>query len=274
MDSDTESSTIRNVIISMGRQFSRKSFGGQSDPDEEVPRLYSDLASWWPILSSPADYADEAEFVRRILIDNCDRPQTLLELGSGGGNNASHLKAHFRMTLVDRSSGMLTVSRRLNPECEHIEGDMRTVRLGRLFDAVFIHDGIMYMTTEQDLHRAIETACVHCRPEGVAVFVPDFLRENFAPETKHGGHDGGGRSMRYLEWIYDPDSTDNTFITDFAYLLREADGTVRVEYDRHILGLFGRDVWLRLLRDVGFEPKIIPDQYNREVFVGIKLTDS
>ena len=28
---------------------------------------------------------------------------------------------------------------------------MRNVRLGRTFDAVFVHDAIMYMTTEVDL---------------------------------------------------------------------------------------------------------------------------
>src|SRR3972149_1508073 len=62
-------------------------------------------------------------------------PHTVLELGSGGGNNASHMKAHFKLTLVDRSPAMLAVSRALNPECEHLEGDMRTLRLGRGFDA-------------------------------------------------------------------------------------------------------------------------------------------
>ena len=42
------------------------------------------------------------------------------------------------MTLVDLSDGMLAVSRQLNPECEHHLGDMRTVRLGRTFDAVWV----------------------------------------------------------------------------------------------------------------------------------------
>ena len=63
----------------------------------------------------------------------------MLELGSGGGNNASHLKAHFQLTLVDLSPAMLAVSRALNPECEHLQGDMRTVRLGRRFDAPTDH---------------------------------------------------------------------------------------------------------------------------------------
>jgi hypothetical protein len=239
--------------------------------DVSAPKLYAELASWWPLLSDPADYADEAAFVRQALIDACDQPpRTLVEFGSGGGNNASHLRAHFQMTLVDRSPGMLAVSRVLNPDCEHIEGDMRTARLGRVFDAAFIHDAIEYMTTEADLRRAIETAFVHCRPDGAAVFVPDFVRENFRPGTQHGGHDGGRRAMRYLEWTFDPDPSDTTYLVDFAYILHEEDGAVRVEHDRHVCGLFARADWLRLLREVGFQPKSLLDQYGREVFVAIK----
>ena len=97
-------------------------------------------------------------------MEACEQPtQTLMELGSGGGNNASHLKAYFQMTLVDCSPEMLAVSKRLNPGCEHIVGDMRTVRLGRVFDAVFIHDAVMYMRTEKDLRQAMETSYIHCQ---------------------------------------------------------------------------------------------------------------
>ena len=84
--------------------------------------------------------------------------ETVLELGSGGGNNASHLKQHFALTLVDRSEQMLDVSSGLNPECEHIEGDMRTVRLDRTFDGVFVHDALAYIVTEPDLEAVFETA--------------------------------------------------------------------------------------------------------------------
>ena len=100
--------------------------------------------------------------------------ETVLELGSGGGNNASHLKQHFALTLVDRSEQMLGVSSGPNPECEHIEGDMRTVRLDRTFDGVFVHDALAYIVTEPDLEAVFETAFVHCRPGGSAIFVPDW----------------------------------------------------------------------------------------------------
>ena len=110
--------------------------------NEPIPRLYTDLFAWWQLLSEPLYYAEEAGFYRKLIAEKMVIPvKTMLELGSGGGNNASHLKSHFSMTLVDRSTGMLSVSRGLNPECEHLQGDMRTVTLGRLFDAVFIFGG-------------------------------------------------------------------------------------------------------------------------------------
>jgi SAM-dependent methyltransferase len=185
-------------------------------------------------------------------------PVTVLELGSGGGNNASFMKSHFTMTLVDPSPGMLANSRALNPDCEHVQGDMRTVRLGRQFDAVFVHDAVMYMTTEDDLKAAVETAFVHCRPGGAALFAPDYVRETFEPSTEHGGHDGDGRAMRYMAWCWDPDPSDTTYTVDYSYLLRDRDGSVRVEHDRHIEGLFPREQWLRIMRDAGFEPRVVP----------------
>jgi SAM-dependent methyltransferase len=241
------------------------------------PKLYRELAEWWPLLSAPEEYAEEAAFYQRVLIDASNRPlTTLLELGSGGGNNASHLKKRFSMTLVEPSPNMLGVSRRLNPECEHVQGDMRSVRLGRRFDAVFVHDAIVYMTTEADLRAAIATAFVHCEARGVALFAPDHLRDTFMPSTDHGGHDGGGRGMRYLEWTWDPDPADNVYLVDYACLLRERDGSLRVEHDRHIEGLFARADWLRWLADAGFRPGVVPFEHSDlpsgeyEVFVATR----
>jgi SAM-dependent methyltransferase len=233
----------------------------------EQPRLYGELASWFHLLSAPADYAEEAEFARKLLVEAADPPpRTVLELGSGGGNNASHLKANFQMTLVDLSPGMLELSRTINPECEHIAGDMKTLRLGRMFDAVFVHDAIMYMTTPKDLHEAIETAFLHCKPGGAAVFMPDVLRETFVSLTTHGGHDGENRGIRYIEWTFDPDPSDSTYTVDFAYLLREGGKPLRVVHDQHVFGIFARDEWLRSFRQVGFDPKLVADPWGREVF--------
>ncbi|NNG04541.1 MAG: class I SAM-dependent methyltransferase, partial [Inquilinus sp.] len=192
------------------------------------------------------------------------------------GSLASHLKRRFACTLTDLSPDMLALSRTLNPECEHIAGDMRSLSLGRLFDAVLIHDAIDYMTGEADLAAAMATAARHLGPGGVAVLLPDHVRDSFTEGTDHGGFDGAdGRALRYLEWTHDPDPADSTITADYALLIREADGTARVEHDRHILGLFDRATWRRLMHAAGLEPvdvSAIPDPYPDEhaVFVGRK----
>jgi len=178
---------------------------------------------------------------------------TLLELGSGGGNTASHLKARAHLTLTDVAPAMLALSATLNPECEHIEGDMRTLRLGRTFDAVLLHDAVMYMTTEADLRAAVETAFVHLRPGGALVLFPDFTAETYQPTTEHGGHDGpDGRSLRYLEWTFDPDPTDTT-VGDALRVPPSRCGRVGAGARRPPRrGGLPRATWLRLLAEVGF----------------------
>jgi SAM-dependent methyltransferase len=225
----------------------------------DEPKLYGELAAWWPLLSAPEEYAEEAAFYGDTLIAASDRtPATLLELGSGGGNNASHLKRRFEsLTLVDPAPGMLAHSRRLNPECEHLVGDMRTVRLHREFDCVFVHDAVCYMTSPDDLRRAMETAFLHCRRGGIALFAPDAVRETFKPSEDLGGHDGPRRALRFLEWKWDPDVDDTSYLVDYAYLLREDDGSVRAVHDRHVEGLFSRGDWLRLLESVGFDASLV-----------------
>ncbi len=239
-------------------------------------RFYGDLAVWWPLISPPEEYQEEAAFVAMVLRSAPIPVRHVLELGSGGGNNAFHLKASFAMTLTDLSEEMLDVSRRLNPECEHRRGDMRTVRLGQTFDAVFVHDAVDYMTTEGDLRQAVETAFTHCRPGGVAVFVPDHIRQRFEEASDHGGSDGAhGRGARYLEWSWDPDPDDTWVLTEYAFLLRDVDGSVQVVHKTHRLGLFGRDDWLRLLADAGFDGRSLTevtseDRPPRELFVGVR----
>ena len=244
---------------------------------DRSPRLYRDLADWYPLLTPVNDYAEEAAFYRRLFEAHCRRPpRALLDLGSGGGHNAAHLKSTLTCTLVDLSPAMIAQSRRLNPECEHLEGDMRSLRLGRAFDCVLVHDAVSYMSSRVDLERAIATAFEHTAPGGVALFQPDFVSETFASGTETGGSDAGGRAVRYLEWRWAPVSKDELYVTDMAYLMRDEGGAVEVVHDRHVMGLFSRAVWLDLIAVSGFEPLAVPFEHSsncdggHDVFLGLR----
>ena len=71
------------------------------------PRMYNELASWFHLVSDPAEYADEAADILRRLADHgvelgpVNPDASVLELGSGGGSMASHLKARAHLTLTD-----------------------------------------------------------------------------------------------------------------------------------------------------------------------------
>jgi SAM-dependent methyltransferase len=219
-----------------------------------TPRMYTDLARWWPMLSPPSEYTEDAALIGSVLRASSPPVRTVLELGSGGGHNAVHLAEDFAMTLVDMAEGMLAVSRALNPGCEHVLGDMRTLRLARTFDAVLIHDAIGYMLTEHDLAAVFVTARAHLAPGGILLVMPDHMRETFAPGTEHGGTDApDGSGVRYLEWTYDPDPADDTVVSEYVYCLRETDGTVHTEYERHTFGLFAQQRWADLAQAAGFE---------------------
>ena len=237
-------------------------------------RFYRELARWWPFISPLDEYADEAQEFARLLCRAVRPVRTVLELGSGGGHNAFHLKHRFELTLADISAEMLVISRRLNPECAHVQGDMRTLHLAQAFDAVFVHDAIDYMTTEADLRAAMGTAFRHCRPGGLAVFVPDHTRESFVPGTDCGGSDApDGSGVRYLEWAFDPDPHDSMTSTEYAFLVRAADGTVASFAETHVNGLFSRDTWVRLLYEAGFQAEMVTEQTSddrdpRTIFLG------
>jgi ubiquinone/menaquinone biosynthesis C-methylase UbiE len=244
---------------------------------DTLPKLYDELADWWQVISPTEDYADEAAFFNTLFKEKSKIPvRTILELGAGGGNVAYYLKQDFKMTLTDLSPGMLAMSKQQNPDCEHIVGDMRDIRLDRTFDGVFIHDAIMYMTSETDLQRAIQTAYEHCKPGGVVVIAPDCTKEHFKATTDYEGHDKDGRSARYIQWNSDPDPSDSVFNCEFIIALKEGE-ELSVVTDRQVCGIFPRQTWLDIMTKVGFTPHYVEDtstsgEVNErlEVFVGLK----
>jgi len=221
------------------------------------PLLYGALTPWYHLLDPVADHA-EAAAAYATMLARAGAPAggTLLELGAGAGGNASFMKRDFRCTLTDIAPEMQALSRALNPECEHLSGDMRTLRLGRSFDAVLVHDAVCYMTTRADLAAAAATAFAHTRPGGVALFAPDYVRETFRDGADLHAGDDGTRALRCLEWAWDPDPGDDTYTVDYSFLLRERND-VKAVHDRHVEGLFARAVWSDILTAAGYRVDVV-----------------
>ena len=120
----------------------------------------------------------------------------------------------------------------------------------------------------------METAWLHLRPGGAAIFAPDDTRENFVEATELIETDDGSRSLRCMSWSWDPDPSDDTFLTEYSFLLREG-AEVRAVHDRHVEGLFSTATWTELLEAVGFEVELIKRPIGEvkafdRVFLGVR----
>jgi SAM-dependent methyltransferase len=223
-------------------------------------KLYAELADWYTLLTPLHEYEEEsADYITAFGAVFGDAPYSLLELGAGAGHNAHFLAPHTaELALVDLAPEMLKLAGQACPSASLHLGDMRSVRLGRLFDAVFVHDAICYMLTEADLLAVFETARAHLRPGGALLIAPDYVTETFEPMEDVGGDDGDGRALRYLGWVWQRAGETDRYVVDYVITTRIGDELPQMHHDRHIEGVFPRDTWARLLHQAGFSVQTLP----------------
>lgn len=262
-------------------------------------RMYDEFAHMWPLISHHSEYAVEAAHWRNALTAELGQGRhRILELGVGGGNNLHHIiypdcdarpsasaacdcaqsrggAAQHDAVAVDLSVKMLANSRLLNPDVEHHIGDMRSVRLGSKFDAVLIHDAVCYLLSEADISATLATARAHLVDGGVLIMAPDWFTETYpGARLECGIRRDVTPEFASIEYDHDPDPSDNAVESVFIYIVKNADGSVRVEEDRHITGIFPIATWLGLMERAGFRAKRLPypvheDGRNGYLLVGV-----
>lgn len=221
----------------------------------ELP-MYEALRPWYPLIDPRDEHADEGalveEHIRKVLGPGRHR---ILELGCGAGNLASFLSS-FERTLTDLSPGMLELAARQNPGARLLVGDMRSLRVAEQFDVVLVNDAICYLQTEADVRLALTTVFEHVRPGGVALVMPDCVRESFVESTEFFEADVGDLGLRGVAWMRDPDPSDTICTVDYSWLCRRGH-EVRPVHETHVEGLFSTATWERLLNQVGFDVTVV-----------------
>ena len=135
------------------------------------------LAGFYDALYADKDYQAETRFLIEVFERwGVQAGAEVLDLGCGTGGHALPLaRAGYRVTGVDRSAAMVRLAAEKSaPEgvaAEFLVGDVRDVRLGRLFDAMISMFAVVsYQLTEDDLRAMLQTVLAHLRPQGLFVF--------------------------------------------------------------------------------------------------------
>jgi SAM-dependent methyltransferase len=115
------------------------------------------------------DYEGECDLIEEAFARHGTREvQTLLDLGCGSGGHLLPLaRRGYDLVGVDISASMLSIARKKVAEerlgaVELCEGDVRSVRLGRSFDAALLMFAVLgYQSSNQDVLATLRTVRAH-----------------------------------------------------------------------------------------------------------------
>ncbi len=127
--------------------------------DPSLARFYDTANRWGP----------DFDFCMKL----AEGAGSALDLGCGTGELTAALAATRAVTGVDPATAMLDIGRARpgGNKVEWIEGDARTVRLGRRYDLVVLTGhAFQVFLTEEDQRAAFSTIAAHLSPTGRFVF--------------------------------------------------------------------------------------------------------
>lgn len=223
-------------------------------------KAYSELAWTESLVYPPAEDIKEVELFSDLINENSKIiTETLLHVGCGSGIYDYALKKHFKVTGIDISEKMLEIAGKRNPEVDYHHGDMRTIKLGEKFDAVILPESIGYMTTTEDLKKAIITANNHLKPGGVLLICAN-IKESFKSNNFVYTGKKGDIEITIFENNYIHSNKDSIYEATIIYLIRDK-GKLETYTDVHILGLFAKKTWYSILKGEGFKIKETKEEH-------------
>ena len=216
-------------------------------------------------------YPAEAAELHRIIQDASPAAQTLLDVACGTGAHLVEMQRWYAVEGVDLSPAMLAVARTRLPGIPLREGDMRTLDLGKTFDAVTcLFSSIGYMTDPAEMRAAIARLAAHVAPGGVLIVDgwvrPGQWRDNFRPDSPDVASDDEVTVVRLSYSRRDGSITE----LEMHHLV-QTDGGIDYFMEPHRLRLTETDEYVSAVTDAGLEARVIPDYMpNRDRIVGIR----
>jgi SAM-dependent methyltransferase len=235
--------------------------------------VYQKSASIYDLLyvgSGIKDYPAEAEELHRIIQDECPTAHTLLDVACGTGAHLVEMQRWYLVEGVDLSRDMLAFAQGRLPGVPLHLADMRTLDLGKTFDAVTcLFSSIGYITEPAKMRSTIARLAAHIAPGGVLILDgwvrPDRWRNDYRPEPEV--VTGGDVTVVRLSSNRREGSITEM---DMHHLVQTGDG---IEYfmETHRLALTATADYVSAVNDAGLKARVIPDYMrNRDRIVGTR----
>ena len=198
--------------------------------------MYDRNAWLYDVIYAGKDYVAEANRLHHIIQRRNPGARSLLDVACGSGKHLEQLRDRYEVEGADLSAELLQIAAKRLPGVPLHRADMRTLNLGRRFDAVTcLFSAIGAAQSMDELHAAVSAMAGHLEPRGVLVLEPWIPRDEYLP----GGLYSVTRDEPDLKVtrMNISEREGDLAVLDFHWLVGTPGG---IEYftERHELGLF------------------------------------
>ena len=233
--------------------------------------MFDRSADVYDLLYSFKDYEAEARDLVALIRGRDPDARSLLDVACGTGKHLELLRASFPdVAGVDLDEGLLAIARERLPDVPLTMTDMRTVDLGRTFDAVTcLFSSVGYLCDAGELASAIGGMAAHLAPGGVLVVDgwvrPDAWWPGTHVQALAETADGVAAARVARTW-----REGDRSVLDMRYLIATADDGFAQERERHELTLFTDAEYRRAFEAASLEPEVVPSpMQDRDRYVAI-----
>ena len=233
--------------------------------------MYMELAEYYDASVSWKDYRAECTLVHTLIRKHKKSAgRDLLDIACGTGNYIKYLKKHYRITGIDKNTGILKIAGDKFPGVEFVCADMTSFNLNRTFDAVIcLYASIAYARSHSNLLKVISNISNHLKKGGVTIIEPFITKDEYV-EGKPFASFIDEPTLKIARMNVNRRQAD-VAIFDFHFLVATSAG-VKHFRDRHEVGLFDRQEIQQAMENSGLSTTLIESgfQKDRGLFLGVK----
>jgi SAM-dependent methyltransferase len=234
---------------------------------------YGAAARAYDLFYRDKDYRGEVEELARMVEARRPGARSVLDVGCGTGAHLVWLAERYpRAEGVEPSSRMIEQAAMSRPGLLVYPGDMRTFALRDRFDVVTcLFSAIGYMTTVDDLNRAVRNMADHLTEGGVLV-VEGWIEPHAWVEGRASAAAAVGDDLAAARVVLS-DREGDVSIVEMHYVLASLDGVEHVE-EVHRMGLFTAGQYRAAFEAAGLRYERVEGLTGRGVHIGVSPAGS
>ncbi len=234
-------------------------------------KMWAELAKYYDLLYAWKPYEEESETIHDLIQKNKKTSGSeMLDVACGTGNHIQFLKNHYKITGTDLNKDMLKVAKKKFPKLTFQQANMISFNLKKKFDVVTcLFSSVGYVKNYANLKKTIASFSKHLKIGGVLIIEPFITKEAYKSGKPHANFVNES-DVKICRMNYSQ-KRGNIAILDFHFLIATKKGIGYLR-DKHELGLFDIDKFIKILKDNGFQAKFLKNglMKDRGLYVAVK----